>query len=291
MLVLPTMDIVRYFDESVVQLQALYPPNEAKELMYWLYEDVLLIKKAHLQLFSKELSFAEELQLNTLKNRLLAGEPIQYILGYAYFRDLVIQVNPSVLIPRPETEELVQAAIDSYKTWSEPKPKTLLDICCGSGCIALALKKTLAEPKLVAIDISEEALATAKLNATQLKLPIQFEQLSVLDDTGKNYLQEVDAEIWVSNPPYISEAEKEQMHPNVLQFEPHVALFVASADIILFYRIIAQAFCLNPKAQELYFEISEFQVELLTNMAEELKLKHLFKKDLQGKWRILYLSK
>lgn len=291
MLVLPNMDIVRYFDESVLQLQALYPPNEAKELMYWLYEDVLLIKKAHLQLFSKELSFAEELQLNTLKNRLLAGEPIQYILGYAYFRDLVIQVNPSVLIPRPETEELVQAVIDSYKIWAEPKPRTLLDICCGSACIALALKKNLAEPKLVAIDISEEALATAKLNATQLKLPIQFEQLSVLDETGKNYLQEVDAEIWVSNPPYISEAEKELMHPNVLQYEPHLALFVASVDIILFYRIIAQAFCLNPKAQRLFFEISEFQVELLTNMAEELKLKHQFKKDLQGKWRILCLSK
>jgi release factor glutamine methyltransferase len=285
------MDIVKYFDESVLQLQALYPENEAKELMYWLYEDILLIKKAHLHLFSKELSFTEELQLNTLKNRLLTGEPIQYVLGYAYFMDLIIHVNPTVLIPRPETEELVQAVITAYKNWAEPKPLAILDICTGSGCIALALKKALAEPSLFALDISEEAIETAQHNATQLKLPIFFKQLSVLDETGINYLQQTEAAIWVSNPPYISEAEKAQMHINVLQHEPHLALFVESQDIILFYRKISQAFCLNPKAQELYFEISEFQVELLTQMAKDLQLKASFKKDLQEKWRILVLKK
>jgi release factor glutamine methyltransferase len=285
------MDIVKYFDESVLQLQALYPENEAKELMYWLYEDILLIKKAHLHLFSKELSFTEELQLNTLKNRLLTGEPIQYVLGYAYFMDLIFHVNPTVLIPRPETEELVQAVITAYKNWAEPKPLAILDICTGSGCIALALKKALAEPSLFALDISEEAIETAQYNATQLKLPIFFKQLSVLDETGINYLQQTEAAIWVSNPPYISEAEKAQMHINVLQHEPHLALFVESQDIILFYRKISQAFCLNPKAQELYFEISEFQVELLTQMAKDLQLKASFKKDLQEKWRILVLKK
>lgn len=285
------MDIVSYFDESVLQLQALYPPNEAKELMYWLYEDILLIKKSHLHLFNKELSFTEELQLNTLKNRLLAGEPIQYILGYAYFRDLIIQVNPSVLIPRPETEELVQAVIDSYLTWTEPKPNSILDICCGSACIALALKKTLVEPNLIGVDVSEEALATAYHNAKQLKLQIQFERFSVLDKIGLNYLEQVDAAIWVSNPPYISEAEKTSMHPNVLQYEPHLALFVESPDVILFYRKISQAFCLNPIAQELYFEISEFQVDKLKKMAHDLGLKSEFKKDLQAKWRILVLKK
>ncbi|MFY8190162.1 MAG: peptide chain release factor N(5)-glutamine methyltransferase [Bacteroidia bacterium] len=285
------MDIVKYFDESVLQLQALYPENEAKELMYWLYEDILLIKKVHLLLFSKELSFTEELQLNTLKNRLLSGEPIQYVLGYAYFMDLLIHVNPTVLIPRPETEELVQAVITSYQTWAEPKPTAILDICTGSGCIALALKKALPEPSLFALDISEEAIKTAQYNATQLKLAIQFEPLSVLDEAGINYLQQTDAALWVSNPPYISEAEKAQMHVNVLQYEPHLALFVASDDTILFYRKISQAFCLSPKAQELYFEISEFQVEALTKMANELGLKAAFKKDLQEKWRMLVLKK
>jgi release factor glutamine methyltransferase len=285
------MDIVTYFDASVLQLQALYPENEAKELMFWLYEDILLIKKVHLHFFSKELSFTEELQLNTLKNRLLTGEPIQYVLGYAYFMDLLIQVNPTVLIPRPETEELVQAVIAAYKNWAEPKPVAILDICTGSGCIALALKKALAEPTLFALDISEEAIQTAQHNATQLKLPISFKQLSVLDETGINYLKQIEAAIWVSNPPYISEAEKAEMHVNVLQFEPHLALFVESQDIILFYRKIAQAFCLNPKAQELYFEISEFQVVILTQMAKDLQLKASFKKDLQEKWRILVLKK
>lgn len=285
------MDIVTYFNASVLQLQALYPENEAKELMFWLYEDILLIKKAHLHFFSKELSFTEELQLNTLKNRLLTGEPIQYVLGYAYFMDLLIHVNPTVLIPRPETEELVQAVITTYKTWAEPKPAAILDICTGSGCIALALKKALADPTLFALDISEKAIQTAQHNATQLKLPVSFEQLSVLDETGINYLQQIEADIWVSNPPYISEAEKAAMHVNVLQYEPHLALFVESQDIILFYRKISQAFCLNPKAQELYFEISEFQVDLLAQMAKDLQLKASFKKDLQEKWRILILKK
>jgi release factor glutamine methyltransferase len=213
------------------------------------------------------------------------------VLGYAYFMDLIFHVNPTVLIPRPETEELVQAVITAYKNWAEPKPLAILDICTGSGCIALALKKALAEPSLFALDISEEAIETAQHNATQLKLPIFFKQLSVLDETGINYLQQTEAAIWVSNPPYISEAEKAQMHINVLQHEPHLALFVESQDIILFYRKISQAFCLNPKAQELYFEISEFQVELLTQMAKDLQLKASFKKDLQEKWRILVLKK
>jgi release factor glutamine methyltransferase len=285
------MDIVTYFDESVLELQALYPENEAKALMYWLYEDILLIKKAHLHLFSKELSFTEALQLNTLKNRLLSGEPIQYVLGYAYFMDLLIQVNPAVLIPRPETEELVQAVLAAYKTWAEPKPTAILDICTGSGCIALALKKALVEPSVFALDVSEEAIQTAQHNATQLKLSIQFEHLSVLDEIGMNYLHQTDAAIWVSNPPYICEAEKAEMHVNVLQYEPHLALFVESEDPILFYRKIAQAFCLNPNAQELYFEISEFQVEALTQLAKELALRPTFKKDLQAKWRILELRK
>jgi release factor glutamine methyltransferase len=285
------LEAVDYFNEAAQKLQPLYNETEARELMYWVFEDVLLIKKAHLLLFEKELSFTEEFQLNNILNRLLNGEPIQYILGYAYFMDLVLKVSPEVLIPRPETEELVQMVANYLMARSEPNPLAVLDICTGSGCIALALKKKLPLLEITALDVSLEALKIAQENSKNLKLPINTIAASVLDQTGTAYLQECKAQVWVSNPPYITQTEKSSMHPNVLNYEPHLALFVENEDALLFYRKISYAFVENNSAKALFFETSEYQEESLINMANEFHLKTSLEKDLQGKIRFLKLFK
>lgn len=285
------MEAVYYFNEAVQKLQPLYNEIEARELMYWVFEDVLLIKKAHLHLFEKELSFTEEFQLNNILERLLKGEPIQYILGYAYFMDLVLKIGPEVLIPRPETEELVQMVANYLMARSEPNPIAVLDICTGSGCIALALKKKLPMLEITALDVSQEALKIAQENSKNLKLPINTIAASVLDQTGTAYLHECKAQVWVSNPPYITQTEKSSMHPNVLNYEPHLALFVENEDALLFYRKISYAFIENNSAQALFFETSEYQEDSLINMAKEFHLKASLERDLQGKIRFLKLFK
>lgn len=286
------MDVVDYFNEAVQKLMPLYTKAEAEELMYWVYEDKLLIKKAHLKLFVKELGLAEIITLNFVLNRLKNGEPIQYILGYAYFMDLVLEVNSSVLIPRPETEELVnwclQVALEGDFTDSE---LSVLDICTGSGCIALALKKKLPNANITALDISEEAIFLVEKNAKSLNLPIHLITNSVLSNAGKKILEENQAQIWLSNPPYITEAEKDQMHQNVLDFEPHLALFVPNSNPLLFYSSILEAFINAAKAKHLLFEISEYQKEALTHIFMGKSVNFTFKKDLQGKDRMLLISK
>ena len=286
------MDVVDYFNEAVQRLKTLYPQTEAEELMYWVYEDKLLIKKAHLKLFVKELGVAEEITLDFVLNRLLKGEPIQYILGYAYFMDLVLEVNSHVLIPRPETEELVNWCLQLIREKELAIPElTILDICTGSGCIALALKKKLPQASIDALDISEEAISLVKKNAISLKLPVNLLTNSVLSESGKAILVNHHAQIWISNPPYITETEKEQMHQNVLDFEPHLALFVANTNPLQFYIIILEAFLLAAKAKHLFFEISEYQKEALTAILVGKSINFSFKKDLQGKDRMLLISK
>jgi|LauGreDrversion2_5_1035112.scaffolds.fasta_scaffold30274_2 release factor glutamine methyltransferase len=286
------MDVVDYFNEAVQKLMPLYTKAEAEELMYWVYEDKLLIKKAHLKLFVKELGVAEEITLNFVLNRLIKGEPIQYILGYAYFMDLALEVNSSVLIPRPETEELVNWCLQLICEKELAIPElNIIDICTGSGCIALALKKKLPEASIDALDISEEAISLVAKNATSLKLPIKLHTNSVFNHIGKATLANHPAQIWISNPPYITETEKEQMHQNVLDFEPHLALFVPNANPLQFYIHILASFLIAAKAEYLFFEISEYQKEALTNILGCQPINFSFKKDLQGKDRMLLISK
>jgi release factor glutamine methyltransferase len=286
------MDVVDYFNEAVQKLQTLYSQAEAEELMYWVYEDKLLIKKAHLKLFVKELGVAEEITLNFVLNRLRKGEPIQYILGYAYFMDLVLEVNSHVLIPRPETEELVNWCLQLIHEKELAIPElNILDICTGSGCIALALKKKLPAASIDALDISEEAISMVAKNATSLKLPIELHTNSVLSPVGKAFLANHHAQIWISNPPYITETEKEQMHQNVLDFEPHLALFVPNSNPLLFYSNILETFINAAKAKHLLFEINEYQKDALILIVSEKPVNFTFKKDLQGKDRMLLISK
>lgn len=280
------MTTITFFQHLSTALQGLYPEEEAKAIAYWVFEDVLLIKRAHIRLIEKELDLGEELKLEQIKNRLLKGEPIQYILGYAWFRDLVFKVNGNVLIPRPETEELVGWIVEEQATQD-----SFLDIGTGSGCIAVSIKKEINQANVLALDVSSEALEVAKYNAKQNTCKIEFILGSILEKETQQNMQELNAKVWVSNPPYIAVEEKTSMHKNVLDFEPHLALFVNNPDPLLFYKTITQAFLGSNQTHTLYFELSEFYTEALENWLPQTQLKYRLKKDAQGKPRMLKLEK
>lgn len=283
------MQAADYFKQATQKLLALYPLSEAEGLMYWVFEDVLLIKKAHLHLFSKALGSAEFDKLEQILTRLLKGEPLQYILGYAYFMDLVLAVNPDVLIPRPETEELVLWVQDWVKQ-NSIENLCIADICTGSGCIALSLQKAYPLANISGIDVSEEALKVLKENAKSLKLPVHSVQADILSPEGLQALTNLNAQIWVCNPPYIPLQEMAEMHPNVKQFEPHLALFVENEDPLIFYRNILKVFIAESETQVLFFEISENQGHAIQKLAAEFNCEIALRKDLQGKNRMAKIT-
>ena len=206
-------------------LAEVYEPREASTLINYLYLDLFDGRS--------QLSPAETSILEAAFHRLLKQEPLQYITGKAYFRDLLLYVAPGVLIPRPETEELVNFALEYAQN---RKISHILDIGTGSGCIALALKKKLPDVKITAIDKSEEALAIARKNAVDLDLEIDLKRCDFLLEQDRKTLTAVD--LIVSNPPYIGREEETSMAANVLSYEPHMALF-ADDDPLIFYKTIA----------------------------------------------------
>lgn len=219
-------------------------------------------------------------KIERIVNRLENYEPIQYILGEGWFYDEVFKVKPGVLIPRNETEELVDLII---KRHAGSKGK-ILDIGTGSGCIAISLKKHLTDFQLLACDISEEALSLASENAHVLQVDIEIFSFDVL--SGKPLPGKYD--IIVSNPPYVTRREMQQMEPNVLDHEPHLALFVPDDDPLLFYRAIVQhAQNALVDGGSLYFEINEnYGCEMLALLAA-FGMKAELLKDINGKPRML----
>ena len=202
--------------------------------------------------------------LEQMCNELAEGRPIQYVVGRADFYGEEFVVREGVLIPRPETEELVSWALERAEAFANPQ---IVDICTGSGCIAVALKKNLRSASVTAIDISDEALAIARENAVALQADVEFIKDDVLSSLQSLAARRFD--IVVSNPPYIPSSEQSAMHINVTRFEPHLALFVADDDPLIFYREIAR------RAREiltdegvLLFEIHE---TLATNTASMLE--------------------
>lgn len=219
--------------------------------------------------------------LMNILEELKTGKPIQYILQEAWFYKLKFTVSPSVLIPRDETEELVDLIIRNEKSRSD---QHLLDIGTGSGCIAIALKKNLPWMEVSAMDISEEALTVAKLNAQDHDLSVAFMQGDAL-----NYTSATVYDIIVSNPPYVKDDERDAMHENVLKHEPHSALFVRNEDPLVFYRAISTFALSNLKeGGRLYFEINEFLGERMVHLMNSLGFKAIkLHKDLQTKDRML----
>lgn len=266
-----------YFNNALL---GYYPETEIESFFHLLSERILKLKRIDIsQSLYAVVSGKKYDKFEKAIDRLKKYEPIQYILGDTEFYGLVIKVNPSVLIPRPETEELVDWIIKDCK---EKKSISILDVGTGSGCIAIALSKNLPNASIVALDVSSDALKIAKQNAIDNEVEIEFVEADILDWDSTN----MQFDVIVSNPPYVRELEKQMMSANVLDHEPHLALFVKDDDALLFYRKITDvaANILKPNGQ-LYFEINESlgesTKELLTEKSfNEIELKRdFFEKD------------
>lgn len=243
-------------------LTEVYCICEANALIRIMMENVTGMQYSPFFLDEYQLTSEQDAKIKQIVERLLNQEPIQHILGITEFYDLQIQVSKDVLIPRPETEELVEWIILKNKS----KELSILDIGTGSGAIAIALKKHLTQAKVEAWDISAKALEIANLNAKNNNVEVIFKQVDVLSEIQL----EEKYDIIVSNPPYVLEREKSQMEKNVLTFEPHLALFVPNDNPLLFYDRIASLGqeLLKPKGQ-LYFEINRAFGEQTKTMLEE----------------------
>ena len=247
--------------------------------MNWKRVDYLLNKNQKLS--QMEVSFFKNCLEKINKNI-----PVQYITGQVNFCNLLIKVNPNVLIPRPETEELVHLILNNH---NQDSLKEILDIGTGSGCIIIALKKTLSNTNCTAIDISKDAIRTAKANAVLNKVEVDFITKDILD--YKN--EEKSWDMIVSNPPYIPISNKKHMHPNVVQNEPSQALFVENEEPLKYYQIISD-FANNhlKKNGKIYFEIHE---DFANDVVNLLSIKKHFKttvhKDFQGKKRFVVATK
>ena len=266
------------------ELSLIYPSQEIKSITYVAFNQILKFSKSDMLLRKEEhIDEAKLLDLQDILFKLKQEIPIQYILGATEFYGLNFSVTPDVLIPRHETEELVDWIINEN---IENKVK-ILDIGTGSGCIAIALKKHLPNSNVFAIDISEKAICVANENALKNNTEIHFFNFDILNVPQNTLLHDFD--IIVSNPPYVTESEKIYMKNNVLKNEPHNALFVFDNNPLIFYKAIADfVLQINKKNTTLFFEINE-------NLAKplfEMPLKKGFfdielKKDINGKFRML----
>ena len=218
------------------KLRESYPPEEAGSMVNQLIFQFMGLTRAEQQLRGESLlSESQIVRFHKALQRLLAGEPLQYVLGHTEFYGLDLEVGPEVLIPRPETEELVERVLAAH-----PEPECrVLDMGTGSGCIALALKSMRKNWDIMAVDISLPALALARRNSEKHALAVDFRNCDILspaeclDKTGKPF------HIIVSNPPYVRKSERKFMAKNVLDFEPETALFVEDRDPLLYYREMA----------------------------------------------------
>lgn len=249
-------------DSAQRKLAPLYGDGEA----HWLIRLVMEYEKGWNQVelvirANQEVSDFIVGRVNDIVDRLIAGEPIQYIYGDTYWYGMTLSVNPSVLIPRPETEELVDIIVKVH----DDSDLKVLDVCTGSGCIAVALAKTLKFPEVTAIDISADALDVARKNAADQKVAVDFvrrDALLLASDVAATNASKYD--IIVSNPPYVMDSEKTAMERNVLDHEPHLALFVSDSDPLRFYKAIATyAETALTARGKLYFELNPLTADEL----------------------------
>lgn len=271
--------LVKHFKKT---LASLYLEREVQQITALVFSELLGHSRADLVMNSSQrLTESEILKVNAALKRLQKLEPVQYVIGHTYFMDLKIQVSTQVLIPRPETEELVHW-IEELNSSKDP---VIVDVGTGSGCIALGLKKIIPQSEVFGTDISEEALEIARINARENDLEVNFMQQNALEGTEVN--KPID--IVVSNPPYIPLLEKEQMSPLVFDNEPQVALFVDDSDPLLFYRAIADQAMINLKpGGYLFFELHEKNGKHLENLLITSGFEQVETKlDLQDKARML----
>lgn len=262
------MKIKQYRTQFIKELSTLYDAYEAESFFYLILEEKHKLRQIDLAL-NHELCFSEsdfaiwDLLLAQLKKEV----PIQYLLGKTSFYGLDFEVNENVLIPRPETEELVEWIINENAATDRSKKLKILDIGTGSGCIAISLAKNLPNAEVYAIDVSKKAIETAKRNANKNNVDVTFIFQNILE-TEELKCQ---FDIIVSNPPYVRNLEKREIKKNVLNYEPHLALFVDDSDALVFYRKIASLAQNNLLENgKLYFEINQYlgkeMIDLLGKM-------------------------
>jgi release factor glutamine methyltransferase len=277
------MTIKKVYDDILSQLIPLYGEKEAKSLAYILFKHVFNYNKFETYQNSDIVADNEGIaKINDIISSLRQFKPIQYILGETEFYNCRIRVNGNTLIPRPETEELVEWIIRS----NEKEAPGILDMGTGSGCIAIALKKALPKAKLTGCDIDEATLETAIQNSRINHVKVNFIFCDIMNQP--EILQSEKFDLVVSNPPYLTEKEKEQMNPNVLQWEPHKALFVPDTDPMKFYRkIILQARDILKHEGSLFLEINENYPEEIYQLLSSAQFSNLeIRKDLSGKYRM-----
>lgn len=266
-------------------LQTIYDEGESNAISDLVIEYITGSRKTD-RIFQREkmLTPDQEKQLQAYTARLLQHEPVQYVLNESWFCGLKLYVDKNVLIPRPETEEMVEWVISNCKF--PVNALSILDIGSGSGCISLALKRKLRRSQIWSCDASPAALEVAKRNATNLNIDVNFLLIDFLDEIKTKSLPSFD--IIISNPPYIPEKDKQDMQPNVLNYEPHTALFVPDNDALIFYKAIALF------GKEHLNAGGNIYVEMhgeLARAVEELFIAQgystVIKKDMQGKERML----
>ena len=262
-----------------------YPVQEVSSFFNLLTEAYLGMNRLDLALKpGKELSSEEKVKFESAIHRLSEHEPIQYILGETEFFGLKFKVDKNVLIPRPETEELVQWILDDVIELNTSSKLKILDLGTGSGCIAISLAKNLPNAEIFALDISENALKTARKNADLNQVNLKFIETDILnleELTGK-------FDVIVSNPPYVREMEKAEMHRNVLENEPELALYVKDADSLIFYKKITKLAKKSlQKSGNLYFEINQYLANETEEILKNTGFKTVLKKDIFGNYRML----
>jgi release factor glutamine methyltransferase len=262
-----------------------YPETEITSFFHLLCEHILNLSRIDVTLSLYQVVSGKKYhKFQIAIERLKIYEPIQYIIGETEFYGLNFEVNNSVLIPRPETEELVDWIIKENKVKNEIN---ILDIGTGSGCIAIALAKNLKNVSVFALDISNNALDVAKKNAANNEVDIEFIEHDILN-LGLE-IKDLKFDIIVSNPPYVRKLEKDLMHDNVLKHEPHLALFVDDENALLFYNTIAEFSKKHlSKNGHLYFEINENLGESSKALLENKNFKQVeLRKDINQKYRML----
>lgn len=260
------------------ELSPLLGPGEASSVARLVLEDIFGWRRGHRP---RTLDADEQLLVWATINRLKAGEPVQYVTGIADFYGLQLKVTPAVLIPRPETEELVEWILEDYP---KSEVRHLLDVCTGSGCIPLALKARRPGWVIGGFDVSPEALEIATANRDLLGLDIAFTHSDALMEwAAANY------DIIVANPPYIPPSEKASMSASTLAHEPGLALFVPEDDPLVFYRHIAQeARKVLMDSGQLYLETNEFNNAEVVALLEEMGYQSVTRRqDMAGKWRMV----
>jgi release factor glutamine methyltransferase len=294
------MLLKHYKGHFLNSLQNIHEEQEIESFFFILTEYLHHLKRVDVALQPYfELSDSEIQKWNAIVSDLQQEKPIQYITGETWFYGLQFEVNENTLIPRPETEELVEWIIESQKSNVQSQTLAILDIGTGTGCIPISLKSNLPQVNVSAIDVSEHALEVAKRNAELNKVEINFIQANILEVQDLSQLPTPNSQlrtnfdIIVSNPPYVRNLEKQEIKKNVLDYEPHLALFVEDTDALLFYRKIAQLALKNLTPNGLlFFEINQYLGNETVELFKNLGFKNIeLKKDMYGNDRMIKCEK